>query len=181
MALRKILVWPDKRLEEKARPVVRVDDRIRKLLDDMAETMYAGEGVGLAATQIGEPARVAVIDVSGADEKVPLIRAINPEIVESEGRVTHEEGCLSLPEVREEIARFEKIKVRYKDPEGNTVETAAHGLLARVFQHEIDHLDGKLLFDRLSALKRGLIKRKLKKAKLNTREDREDHELRAAE
>ena len=166
MALRQVLVWPDKRLEEKAKPVTRIDDRLRAFVDDLVETMYAGDGVGLAATQVGVPVRIITVDVSGVEPETGLLKVINPRIVEAEGNAAHEEGCLSLPDIREEINRPEAIRVKFTDPEGNEHDLRCNGFLARAFQHEIDHLDGKLIFDRLSPLKRGLIKRRLRKARL---------------
>jgi peptide deformylase len=165
MAILEILTYPDKRLSAPAKPVEVVDDRLRRLIDDMTETMYAADGVGLAATQVGVESRVIVIDTSAVEEKGALVRAINPVIVASSGRSAREEGCLSVPEVREEVSRPSEVTVRFLDQDGRPVEMACDGLLARVFQHEIDHLEGKLFIDHLSALKRGLIKRRLSKAK----------------
>jgi peptide deformylase len=165
MALKKILTYPDKKLTEPARPVEKIDEELGMLLNDMAETMYAAEGVGLAATQIGVPLRMLVIDVSGAQDNSGLMKIINPVIISEEGSATSEEGCLSLPDVREDVERAERISVTFTDHEGTIVHKSCDGLLARAFQHEIDHLNGKLLFDRLGSIKRGLLRRRLKKAK----------------
>jgi len=174
MAILEILTCPDKRLAIKSQPVELVDESLRSLFDDMIETMYAADGVGLAAPQVGVLSRVLVIDTSGVEEKGVLIKAVNPAIVASSGKSTREEGCLSVPEVHEEVSRPSEITVRFLDQDGRPVEIACDGLLARVFQHEIDHLDGKLFIDYLSTLKRGLIKRRLTKAKLKALRESEE-------
>ena len=160
MAVLEILTYPDERLRKKAAPVEVVDDEVKKLVDDMAETMY-GDGVGLAATQVGVMKRVIVIDVTYTDEKPDLTVLINPEVVEKSGSCVSEEGCLSLPEVREDVERAEQVTVRALGREGDPVEISAEGFLATAIQHEMDHLEGLLLIDRVSSLKRQLLKRQL--------------------
>ncbi|MBN2193245.1 MAG: peptide deformylase [Polyangiaceae bacterium] len=161
MALREILIYPDPRLREVARPVDQVDDEIRNLVDDMAETMYAAPGVGLAATQIGVAKRVFVIDIASEDEPSNLLVFINPEILETEGTQTHREGCLSFPGVSEDIKRAERARVRALDRNGRPFELEATGLLAVAVQHENDHLDGELMIDRVSPLRRRMMGRKV--------------------
>lgn len=161
--LRTILHYPDPRLREKARPVAEVNAEIKKLVEDMAETMYAAPGVGLAATQIGEPHRVFVIDTAGDDEPSQLRVFINPEILERHDAITWEEGCLSFPGVVEEIDRAARVRVRAMDAEGKTFELEAEGLLAVAIQHEIDHLEGVLMIDHMGALKKRIVDRKMRK------------------
>lgn len=163
MAIRTILHYPDKRLREKAQPVAVIDDSIRTLVEDMAETMYAAPGCGLAATQIGVPHRVFVIDTASQDEPSDLRVFINPEILVRDGETTWEEGCLSFPTVHEEIKRAERVKVRALGLDGKPFELEADGLLAVAIQHENDHLDGVLMIDRLSLLKRKMVGRKMEK------------------
>ena len=161
MAILDILHFPDSRLRNQARPVAEVDDRIRRLIDDMFETMYAAPGVGLAAVQVNVPRRVIVIDVSeGHDQPLALI---NPEILDREGEEEMEEGCLSVPGVYEPVRRAERVRVRALDRHGEPFEMEAEGLLAVCIQHEIDHLDGKLFVDYLSNLKRQRIRKRLEK------------------
>ena len=148
---RNILVYPDPFLARKAVPVAVVDDRVLTLIRDMFETMYAAEGVGLAAPQVGVGKRVIVLDVSPVDENVPPMAIVNPEIVERKGSVTGEEGCLSVPGVQGEVCRAETVVVRGLDPEGKPVHLSAAGILSRALQHEIDHLDGVLFIDRISS------------------------------
>jgi peptide deformylase len=159
-----IITLPDPLLRRKSAPVERIDEDLRKLADDMLETMYAAPGVGLAAVQVGVPRRLIVLDTaSGEEPRNPLVM-INPEIVAlGEEMRVHEEGCLSIPDVRIEIERPATATVRFLDPDGKQREIAAHGLLATAVQHEIDHLDGKLIIDFLSRLKRDMIVRKFKK------------------
>jgi peptide deformylase len=166
MALLPILTAPDPRLKQKSKPVASVDDELRRLLDDMLETMYAAPGVGLAAIQVGVPKRALVIDVSRDDEpKAPLF-LINPEIVwASDEDASYEEGCLSLPDQFADVARPAAVRVRYLDRNGNRKELEAEGLLAVCVQHEMDHLDGVLFVDHISALKRNMILRRLLKQK----------------
>ena len=154
-----ILEFPDERLRKKATVVKVVDDKVRKLLDDMLETMYESRGVGLAATQVDVHQRIVVIDVS--DEKEDPLFLINPEIIEKDGVKEAEEGCLSVPGFFEKVTRAEHIRVRALDREGQSFEFEATELLAICVQHELDHLDGKLFVDHISPLKRQRIKKKL--------------------
>ena len=165
MALLPILQYPDPRLREAAKPVAAVTPEILKLVDDMAETMYDAPGCGLAANQVGVPLRIFVIDTAAEDEPSDLRVYINPEIVELDGVQTWEEGCLSFPGATEEIKRAEKVKVRALDRDGKEFTLEAEGLLAVAIQHENDHLNGVLMIDKLSALKRRMMGRKLAKAK----------------
>jgi peptide deformylase len=164
MAVRPILHYPDKRLRNPGKPVTRFDVELRKLVDDMAETMYAAPGVGLAAPQIGVSLRLFVIDVAAADDAPSQLRTfINPEIIERSGEINYEEGCLSFPGVHEEISRAERVKVRAQDVDGNPFELEADGLLAIAIQHEHDHLEGTLMVDHLSLLRRRLVHRAMVK------------------
>ncbi len=165
MAVLEILKYPDTKLKKKCLPVEKIDDDLCQLVKDMAETMYAAPGVGLAAPQIGRLLRLVVIDVSPADQPKNLLVLINPEIVSTEGECTWEEGCLSVPDYSEEIRRKEKVVVRCQNLEGKTVEISGEGLLAIALQHEIDHLDGILFLDHISSLKRALYRRRQKKEK----------------
>ena len=166
MAVRTILHYPDKRLRQKAEPVREVTAEVRALVEDMAETMYAAPGVGLAAPQIGVLLRIFVIDIAPNDAPSDLRVFINPEIVEKRGVTTWEEGCLSFPSIHSEIERAESVTVRATDLEGNTFELTGEGLLAIAIQHEYDHLDGVLMIDRVSLLKRRMIEREMKKRAL---------------
>jgi peptide deformylase len=161
MARLSILEFPDPRLRTKAAPVQEVDASIRKLIDDMFETMYAAPGIGLAATQVNVHKRVIVIDVT-EDRSQPIV-LINPEIVNREGVEETEEGCLSVPGIYDKVRRAEKVRVRTLDRNGKQIEMDADGLLAVCIQHEMDHLDGKLFVDYLSELKRTRIRKKLEK------------------
>ncbi|HVY00883.1 MAG TPA: peptide deformylase [Pseudorhodoplanes sp.] len=165
MALRDILILPDKRLRLVSTPVEKVDDGLRKLIEDMFETMYAAPGIGLAAIQIGEPRRVVTLDLAKKDEpKAPQV-FINPEITwSSEEKNVHEEGCLSIPEYYEEVERPAEVKVKYLDGEGRPQEIHAAGILATCLQHEVDHLNGVLFIDHLSKLKRDRVLKKYAKA-----------------
>ena len=163
MTVLDILIYPDPRLREVAEPVERVDDEIRRLVEDMAETMYDAPGVGLAATQVGVKKRVFVVDVADEDEPSNLQVFINPEIVRRDGTQSWKEGCLSFPEISEEVKRAERVTVRALDLSGAEFELEADGLLAVAVQHENDHLDGVLMVDKVSPLKRRLIGRKLAK------------------
>lgn len=166
MALLPIIVAPDPRLKIKTQPVAAVDDDLRRLLDDMLETMYAADGIGLAAPQVGDTRSVLVIDLARKDEEPQPLKIINPEIVwTSDDERVHEEGCLSLPEYFAEVVRPESIRVKFLDETGAERELAADGMLAICIQHEMDHLEGILFVDHVSAIKRGMILRKLKKAK----------------
>ena len=164
MAKLPIITVPDPLLRKVSEPVERVDAEILKLMDDMLETMYAAPGIGLAAVQVGVPRRVVVLDPAGEGEEPRPLCLINPEIVGlgDEMRV-YEEGCLSIPDVRVEIERPSLVTIRYLDREGQPQELTAEGLLATAIQHEINHLDGKLIIDFLSALKRDIVVRKFKK------------------
>ena len=160
-----ILEAPDPRLTTRAAPIEQIDGRFLKLLDDMLETMYAAPGIGLAAPQVGVLRRAFVVDLGEGEERAPLF-VINPEIVwRSDELVAAEEGCLSLPQQFGEVIRSEKVRVRYQDRTGESVEIEAEGLLARCLQHEFDHLEGILFTDHLSALKRNMIMRRLVKAR----------------
>ena len=166
MAVRKLLIAPDKRLKQRSTPVETVNDEIRALTDDMLETMYAAEGMGLAAIQIGVPKRVIVADVHGRDEPPAPVRLINPELVwQGDEPIVHEEGCLSLPDQFAEVTRPGEIRVRYRDMEGEIREMTTDGVLAVCIQHEIDHLEGVLFVDHVSPLKRSMSMRKLAKAR----------------
>lgn len=164
MAKLPIITLPDPVLRAVSTPVERVDDEVRKLMDDMLETMYAAPGIGLAAVQVNVPRRILVVDVAEDDEERAPLCIINPEIVAlgPETRV-HEEGCLSIPDVRVEIERPASLTLRYIDREGKQQELTADGLLATALQHEINHLDGRLIIDFLSSLKRDMVVRKFKK------------------
>jgi len=161
MALLPILHYPDPRLHKVARPVAAVDERIRKLITDMAETMYAAPGIGLAATQVDVHERVLIIDISEARNHLQAF--INPEIIESSGEAENEEGCLSVPGVFDTIRRAERIKVRALNSQGEPFIIETDGLLAVCIQHEIDHLEGKVFVEYLSRLKQQRIAAKLKK------------------
>ena len=167
MAIRTILRYPDKRLRNKALPVTAFDDSLRALVDDMAETMYAAPGVGLAAPQIGVSLRLFVIDIAGEDEPRDLKVFINPTFTAKQGEIAWEEGCLSFPGIHEEIERAEKVTVRAQDVHGNFFEVTADGLLAVALQHEYDHLEGTLMVDRVSLLKRRFIDREMKRRQLS--------------
>jgi peptide deformylase len=167
MAIRPIVTLPDAILRTVSRPVERVDDDLRRLLDDMLETMYDAPGIGLAGIQVAEPIRVLVMDIAkGEDEPKRPIAMVNPEIVKLGGEMRlHEEGCLSIPEVYAEVERPASALVRYIDRDGKPQEMLCEGLLSTVVQHEMDHLDGKLFIDYLSRLKRDMIIKKFKKQK----------------
>lgn len=161
MAKLEILHYPDPRLRNKARPVERVDDKIRQFVDDMLETMYAAPGIGLAATQLNVAKQIIVIDLS--ENKDQPLCLINPVILQASGEEETEEGCLSVPGVYETVKRAENIELRALDRQGESFEMQANGILAVCIQHEIDHLDGKLFVDYLSQLKKQRIKKKLEK------------------
>jgi peptide deformylase len=166
MAQLPIITAPDPRLKIKARPVPAVDDKIRRLMEDMLDTMYGAIGIGLAAPQVGQASRVIVLDVAREGEKPQPLQLANPEILwRSPELTTGNEGCLSLPEHYAEVTRPAKIRLRYLDYQNEIREIEASGLLAMCLQHEIDHLDGVLFVDHVSSLKRGMILRKLAKAK----------------
>jgi len=158
--IRPILHFPDKRLREAGKPVTAFDEALRTLVDDMAETMYAAPGVGLAAPQIGVALRLFIVDINTGDDQPSDLRVFaNPEIVETHGKIRWEEGCLSFPDIREEVDRAERILVRAHDVSGTPYELEAEGLLAIAIQHEHDHLDGVLMIDHLSMLRRRLVNR----------------------
>jgi peptide deformylase len=165
MALREILILPDKRLRQVADPVKKIDAGIRKLVEDMFETMYDAPGIGLAAVQVGTPKRVVTMDLAKKEEpKNPQV-FINPEILwASQDKATFEEGCLSIPEFYGDVERPAQVKVKYLDLEGKAHELEADGLLATCLQHEIDHLNGILFIDHLSKLKRDRVLKKFTKA-----------------
>lgn len=165
MAIRKILYLPDERLRLIAKPVEHFDDNLQTLIEDMFETMYSVNGVGLAAPQIGVSLRLSVIDVIG--DKSDQLVLINPEIVASEGQMEYQEGCLSVPGAYDTVVRARKVTVRAQDRHGESFEMTAEGLLGECFQHEIDHMNGKLFVDLLSPLKRAMARRKLDKYKRN--------------
>lgn len=165
MAVLEIRKYPDEILKKKALPITEIDKNIQKLIDDMIETMYKANGVGLAAPQVGVSKRLIVVDTSSREENQSLIVLINPEIINSEGEVLSEEGCLSLPGFTTRLKRGEKILVKGLDRKGKEIEIYAEGLFSRALQHEIDHLNGMLLIDRISPLKRELFRRRYQKVK----------------
>jgi peptide deformylase len=169
MAVRDILIIPDKRLRLKSEPVKAVDKTLRALVDDMFETMYAAPGIGLAAIQIGVARRVVTMDLAKKDEpKQPQV-FINPEVTwVSDEKATYEEGCLSIPEYYEEVERPKSVKVKYLDLDLKPQEIEADGLLATCLQHEIDHINGVLFIDHISKLKRSMVMKKFKKAAKKT-------------
>jgi peptide deformylase len=158
-----IVKFPDPILQRASAPVTEFDDELRKLVADMFESMYAAQGIGLAAPQIGIPKRLTVIDLSNKKEPKDKIVLINPVITLQEGKQVEEEGCLSLPEIREKVRRSARVIVKAQDEYGKWSEREGSELLARAFQHEIDHLDGVLFVFRISALKRDLILRRIRK------------------
>jgi peptide deformylase len=163
MPIRPIVKYGDPVLHAPASPVERIDDDIRALFDDMVATMYAAPGIGLAAPQVGVPLRVIVIDLSVGEDPAQVIKLVNPEFLEREGEQKHEEGCLSIPGFGGSPTRAERVVVKGTDLDGTERTYEGTGLLARAFCHEIDHIDGLLFVDRLSPLKRDLVKRKLRK------------------
>jgi peptide deformylase len=161
MAIRTILHYPDPRLRERGRRVESFSAELHSLIDDMAETMYAAPGVGLAATQVGELWQVFVVDCAAEGEPSDLRVFVNPEIVSAEDAVTFDEGCLSFPGAREEVERAAKVRVRAQNRDGSSFELEAEGLLAIAIQHEYDHLQGVLMIDHLGPLKKRLLHRKM--------------------
>ncbi len=159
--IRTILHYPDPLLREKGKKVEAMTPELKRLVDDMAETMYAAPGVGLAATQVGELWQIFVVDCAAEGEPSDLRVFVNPEILEAEGAVTFDEGCLSFPGAREEVERAAKVRVRAQDREGKHFELEAEGLLAIAIQHEYDHLQGVLMIDHLGPLKKRLLHRKM--------------------
>jgi peptide deformylase len=176
MAVLEILKYPHPTLKKRSKEVEKIDDDIKRLIHDMAETMYDANGVGLAACQIGVSQRAIVLDVSPVDPQYHFFAMINPEIISQEGEVDHEEGCLSVPDCFEKVKRVEKIRVKGISPEGKEMEVAGEGILAFALQHEIDHLNGILILDRLSQLKREIYRNRLKKGKRSLRLDSEKEE-----
>jgi peptide deformylase len=165
MAVLEILKYPHPVLKKRCEAVGQVDDDVRKLIHDMRETMYVAGGVGLAACQVGVSRKVIVLDVSPMDPQHTFFALINPEIISEEGEVDHEEGCLSVPDCLEKVKRKEKVCVRGMSPEGVETEIRGDGILAIALQHEIDHINGILILDRVSQLKREIYRNKLKKEK----------------
>ncbi len=165
MALREIIILPDKRLRLKSEPIKRIDATIRKLVNDLFETMYEAPGIGLAAIQIGVPRRVVTMDLSKKEDDHKPQTFINPEVIWKSAETSkYEEGCLSIPEFYEEVERPAQVKVKYLDIDGNAQEIEASGLLATCLQHEIDHINGVLFIDYISKLKRDRIVKKFAKA-----------------
>ncbi len=171
MSVLPILIYPDPRLRTVAEPVEEVNDEIKKLVDDMAETMYAAPGVGLAGPQVGISKRIFVVDTALDDEPPRLMVFINPKFMLREGEITWEEGCLSFPGVHEEIHRAARVVVRALDREGEPFEVEAEGLPAVALQHEYDHLEGVLIIDHVSYFKRRQIERDLKKRAKEAKEE----------
>jgi peptide deformylase len=163
MALREVRKYPDPVLLKKAEPVEELDDDFRRLVNDMVETMYAATGVGLSAPQIGVSKRLIIVDVGAVEGESRLFVLVNPEVLESEGSESAEEGCLSLPGFTTDIKRAAKVIVKCRDMDGNEETIPAEGMLARALQHEIDHLDGILILDRASFLSREFYKKRVKK------------------
>jgi peptide deformylase len=161
MAVRTILHYPDARLRQPGKKVETITLELRRLIDDMAETMYAAPGCGLAATQVGEAWQVFVVDCAAEGEPSDLRVFVNPEILSTEGKVASDEGCLSFPTAREEVERADKVRVKAQDADGRWFELEAEGLLAIAIQHEYDHLQGVLMIDRLGPLKKRLLHRKM--------------------
>jgi peptide deformylase len=165
MAVLEILKYPHPLLKKRSKKLDQIDGEVKRLIRDMTETMYDSNGIGLAACQVGIPERVIVVDVSPIDPQQSCFAMINPEIISEEGDVDYEEGCLSVPDCLEKVKRSAKIRVRGVSPEGRDMEVTGEGVLAIALQHEIDHLNGILILDRLSRLKREIYRKKLKKEK----------------
>ncbi|OGP80521.1 MAG: peptide deformylase [Deltaproteobacteria bacterium RBG_16_49_23] len=163
MALLEILKYPHPLLKKKCEKVERIDEEVRRLIQDMRETIYHASGIGLAACQVGIPRRIIVVDVTPIDPEKDFFALVNPEVISEEGEMEHEEGCLSVPDCSEKVKRKEKILVRGLSPEGNMIEVSGEGILAIALQHEIDHINGMLILDRISRLKREIYRNKLKK------------------
>lgn len=163
--VRPILIWPDPILKQKAKPVARVDDALRTLVQDMFETMYAAEGVGLAAPQVGVLQRVIVLDTSPRQPESKPLAMINPELIALEGKAVYNEACLSIPGEAEDVERAAKVTVKYLDTEGAEQTLVCEGLLAIAVQHETDHLNGTVFVDHVSTLKRGLIRKRMLRVK----------------
>ncbi len=163
MAVLEILKYPHPLLKKRCEKVDRIDGEIKKLIRDMTETMYQANGIGLAACQVGVSRRVIVVDVSPIDPEKEFFAMVNPEVISEEGEIEHEEGCLSVPDCLEKLKRKEKVLVRGFSPAGKEIEISAEGILAIAIQHEIDHVNGVLILDRISRLKREIYRNKLKK------------------
>lgn len=163
--VREILIWPDPLLKKKSSRVAKVDDSVRALVKDMFETMYAADGVGLAAPQVGVLKNIIVLDTTPRQPESRPIAMINPEIIAMEGKTTYTEGCLSIPGEAEDVERAAKVTARYLDPEGNEQTLEADGLLSIAIQHECDHLTGTLMVDHISSLKRELIRKRMQRLK----------------
>jgi peptide deformylase len=163
MAVAKIRIYPDPILQARAAEIENIDARVARLAGEMAETMYAAPGVGLAAPQVGVSERLICVDARHPEGEHELITLVNPEIIEHEGRLVEEEGCLSIPGIRENVARAQRVLIRGYDLNERQREIEAEGLLAVAFQHEIDHLEGILFIDRISRLKRGIIQRRIRR------------------
>jgi peptide deformylase len=159
----KIVKYPEPVLQQPGEPVTEFNAELRKLAADMFETMYANEGAGLAAQQVGIAKRLAVIDISGGKNPEQKLVIVNPEIISRDGKLYETEGCLSFPDIMEKVVRAAKVRIRAQDLDGKWFEMDGENLLSRCFQHEIDHLDGMLFIFRMSALKRDLVQRKIRK------------------
>ena len=170
MAVLEILKYPHPLLKKRSQEIEKIDENIRQLIQDMTETMYDSNGVGLAACQVGVGKRIIVLDVSPMDPEQDLFALINPEIVAEEEEIDHEEGCLSVPDCQEIIKRKQKVRVRGMSSEGKEVELEAQGILAIALQHEVDHLNGVLILDRMSGLKREIYRNKHRKKKQKEKE-----------
>ena len=171
MAVLEILKYPHPLLKRPSEKVDRINEGTRKLIQDMTETMYHSDGIGLAACQIGIPRRIIVLDVSPIDPQQNLFAMINPEVIFEEGEIDHEEGCLSVPDCFEKVKRRERIRVKGISANGKEIEVFGEGILAFALQHEIDHLNGVLILDRVSRLKRDIYRSKLKKEKRKGEKD----------
>jgi peptide deformylase len=159
----KIVKYPEPVLSQPGEPVTEFDAELKKLVDDMFETMYASQGIGLAAPQVAVAKRVTVVDLSQGKDPAQKLVLVNPEVIFREGKQYEEEGCLSFPEIREKVQRANKVRIRAQDLKGKWFEMDGEELLSRAFQHEIDHLDGMLFIFRMSSLKRDLVLRKIRK------------------
>jgi peptide deformylase len=171
MAVLEILKYPHPLLKRPSEKVDRINEETRKLIQDMIETMYHSNGIGLAACQIGIPRRIIVLDVSPIDPQQNLFAMINPEVISEEGEIDHEEGCLSVPDCFEKVKRRERIRIKGISADGKEIEVFGEGILAFALQHEIDHLNGVLILDRVSRLKRDIYRSKLKKEKRKGEKD----------
>jgi len=170
MAVLEILKYPHRLLKKRSQEIEKIDENTRRLIQDMTETMYDASGVGLAACQVGVNRRIIVLDVSPMDPEQDFFALINPEIIAAEEEIDHEEGCLSVPDCQETIKRKQKVRVRGMSLEGKEIELEAQGILAIALQHEVDHLNGVLILDRMSGLKRDIYRNKLRKKKQKEKE-----------